>query len=75
MKDDVECSMLLFPHYIDSNHGEPTFPESLRDPVMKEKFNIFQFQFRANLKIFQICDTVNGVEAVHLPVNNHIPVT
>ena len=62
--------MLLFPHYIDPEYGEPTFPETLQHPQMKELFKIFQFNFRLDLKIFKSCDTVNGVEAVHLTAMN-----
>jgi hypothetical protein len=69
----ANCAMILFPHYIDAKYGEPTFPETLRDPKLMELFKIVQFKFKPDLKIFKFCDTVNGVEAVHISVMNSQP--
>ena len=62
--------MVIFPHYIDSNYGEPNFPETLHFPQLRELFKIVQFKFRGDLDIFKVCNTTNGVEAVHLLPKN-----
>ncbi|KAL5250308.1 hypothetical protein ACHWQZ_G016150 [Mnemiopsis leidyi] len=67
----VTYSMLLFPHFIDCNYGEPSFPETLHVPKLRELFNIVQFDFRGDLDIFKFCKADNGFEVVHLSPSNH----